>query len=265
MFLFFKFIKRMALLVLIVLIVFLLNGVVEKGFANRKIAAFKARGELVATSDDNVKNHYYKVTHTFDYEDTTRPIFDIEKRIIGGLADIIVTNRNPMRGFPNISWVMEPVFKELYLGHATINVNEQGDQMMEVVGNSTNASQNIVSQIENHWLTYEEQLGDESISPMIIGLRVKNTTQQERQQAVDFALAQEGKPYNFTFLFNRTKSFYCTDLVSRAYEDAGIGINYDFFATTGIDLIVNQKLYIIFVREIVIIDNETHFNYYYLE
>ncbi|MGD9605156.1 MAG: YiiX/YebB-like N1pC/P60 family cysteine hydrolase [Bacilli bacterium] len=264
MFLFLKLFKKILFVVLTIFIVFFINGFMEIGFANKKINDFKARGELIDTTDNEERNHYYKVSPKGDYEDISRQIFDIDQRIIGAQADIIVTNRNPMREDPTISWVTGFLSNMFYLGHATINSDDDGFYIYEVIGNSSSANQNVVSKAVNDWITFEEQLGDDGVSPIIIGLRAKNTTEEEREQMVLFASEQVGKPYNYTFLFNRENSFYCTDLVSRAYAAAGININYDYLATTGIDLIVSKELYIIFIREEVVINNEKHYNFYYL-
>ncbi|MGD9886785.1 MAG: YiiX/YebB-like N1pC/P60 family cysteine hydrolase [Bacilli bacterium] len=264
MFLLIKFIKRILLAVLAVFIVFLINGMTEKIFVNDKINDFKKRGELIITADSNPHNHYYLVNPEYDYEDISRSIFDMDLRIIGAKADVIVTNRNPMRHEPMIAWAIGLLSQAFFLGHATINEDDDGRYMYEVIGNSSNPDNNVVAKTYNDWITFEEQLGEEGVSPLIIGLRAKDTTDEERDQMVEFASEQMGKPYNYTFLFNRENSFYCTDLVSRAYSKAGTNINYDFLATTGIDLIVSPKLYIIFIRETIIINDEKHYNFYYL-
>jgi len=111
----------------------------------------------------------------------------------------------------------------------------------------------------------EDRLGDKSVSPIIIGLRVKNTTEEDRNKIIEYADAQLDKGYNYTFIFNRENTFYCTDLVSRSVKNAGININYDHFATTGNDMIISKNTYIFFLRETVIVDGEKVFNVYFLE
>ncbi|HNZ49976.1 MAG TPA: YiiX/YebB-like N1pC/P60 family cysteine hydrolase [Bacilli bacterium] len=264
MILFLKLVKRIMVVILLILIVFMINGLTERVFANQKLKAFKERGELIVTNDPNPRNHYFLVAPINDYEDISRPVFNMDLRLIGAKADVIVTNRNPMRHKPAIGWATGLLSRSLFLGHATINADDEGKYMYEVIGNSADASHNIVKKTHNDWIIFEEELGDEGVSPLIVGLRAKNTTAEEREQMIQFASEQVGKPYNYSFLFNREHSFYCTDLISRAYQAAGININYDYLATTGIDLIVSPKLYIIFIREIVIINNEKHYYFYYL-
>jgi len=259
-----KAIKKLFILVFGVVFVFLANGTVEIGFVSQKIEAFKERGVLVSIDDGIPENHYYRVEPVHDYEDVSRPVFNVEDRLIGSKTDIIVTNRNPMRDHKNIGWATGFLAKAFYLGHATLNADDEGSEMFEVIGNGSTAADNEVSLASNDWITYEEWLGVDGVSPMIVGLRVKNTTEEQRNQTVAYAEAQIGKPYNFSFIFNRNNSYYCTDLVSRAFSSAGINVNYDYFATTGNDLISSREVYVIFIRETVVVAGIKQYNIYFL-
>ncbi|HBP26077.1 MAG TPA: hypothetical protein DD618_03905 [Acholeplasmatales bacterium] len=259
-----KTIKKLFILIFGVVFVFLVNGTVEIGFVNQKIEAFKARGVPADISDGIPENHYFLVEPIHDYEDVSRSVFNVEDRLIGSKTDIVVTNRNPMRDNKNIGWATGLLARAFYLGHATINADDAGTEMFEVIGNGANASDNEVILAPNDWITYEEWLGEDGVSPMIIGLRVKYTTADQRDQTIAYADAQIGKPYNFSFIFNRNNSYYCTDLVSRSFSSAGININYDYFATTGNDLIASRQVYVIFVRETVVVAGIKQYNIYFL-
>ena len=252
------------IVILSLALVFLVNGYFEVIIVNNRIDNFKDRG-VYQYSDDNIKTSYYKVPMKYEYEDVSRNIFNFDSRWIGSKTDIILTNRNPMRENPALAGIVGFLATNFYVGHATINSNESGSRMYEVVGNSTKLEDNVVRESFNSWLTVEEALKDKGDSPMIIGLRIKGTTEEDRDKIIEYAENQEGMPYNFSFLFNRHKSFYCTDLVSRSTRNAGINVNYDFLATTGNDIIVSPNVYIIFIRETIIEDGIKKFNIYFLD
>lgn len=262
---FLRFIKHTLLIILGLGLIFFINGFYEKAIINNKIEDFKARAEYIGP-DENLKNvHYYRVKKEYDYEDVSRNTFTIDERIIGSKTDVIITNRNPMRGVAVLDPLVGFLSKNFFVGHATINSRDDGRMMYEVLGNASTPEYNKVVESLNDWMMVEDQLQEKSESPIIIGLRIKNTTEEDRDKMIEYANNQLGKGYNYTFLFNRHHTFYCTDLVSRAAKHAGININYDHFATTGNDIIVSKNTYIFFLRETIIVDGEKVFNVYFLE
>jgi hypothetical protein len=101
-------------------------------------------------------------------------------------------------------------------------------------------------------------------------LRVKDITNDQIDQAVSYAADKADKAlYNFLFFLDLKYKFYCTDLVSRAYQDALIPIekqrdysralNDDGFITSVNDLVLSKYTYITAYVEI--IDNITHIYY----
>lgn len=264
-----KLLKRSLIILISILIVFLINGGVEFFIVQNKIENFKERAEFVGQDQFRYNTFYYRVPVKYDYEDTSRNIFnqDPNKRWVGSTGDIILTNRNPMRAAESKTLALSVGFlaQNFFVGHATLNINDSGSRLIEVLGNSSDPEDNVVIETYNNWITIEEALRDEGESPIIIGLRIKNTTEEQRTRMVDYAKSQIGRPYNYSFLFNRSNTYYCTDLVSRSIKSAGININYDYLATTGNDMIVSKNVYIIFIREQIIVDGEIRFNYYYLE
>lgn len=245
-----------------IFIVFITNGYYEKAIINSTLDEFKLRAVYLKQDSKNKNIHYYKVLKKYDYEDVSRNTFQIDFGYIGSKADIIVTNRNPLRGRS----IIEPLFgyfsKNFFLGHCTINSNDDGSKMYEVVGNDLEGSEyNIVCESTNDWRIY---LTD-SNTLIIIGLRLKNTSIAQRDSIVEYLEAQVGKGYNYTFLFNRENSYYCTDLVSRATKSSKINVNYDYFITTGNDIIISKNTYIFFLREIVIVEGKPRYNIYFLE
>ena len=259
----YKIFNRLLLLILIGFFIFLVNGTFEHFVAQNKIEAFKARAEGEPIPDENIHNTYYYPIRAREGEDTSRNIFDMEKRIVGAKADIITSNRNPLRDYPVLRDLIAPFAKYFYLGHTSINSTEDGSYLVETIGNSI-WENNIVRESKNTWISEEEHPNSDYSSPVIIGLRVKDTTPEQRDRMVEYARSKLGYRYNYTFLFNRANSFYCTDIVSRAVEAGGVNVNYDFMATTGTDILISPNVYIFFIREVVIENGVERYNIYYL-
>jgi uncharacterized protein YycO len=237
-------------------LVFLINGTFEKVLVQERISEFKERSQF--TKQDG-NTYYYRVQPEYDYEDISRNVYNFDFQYIGSTGDIIITDRNPMRDTP-LEIPIGFLSKNYYVGHATIVSSDDGSMIYEVLGNSGNPETDIVQETHNTWVT-----GDVGDTPVIMGLRIKNTTAKQRNDMIGYARSKEGFPYNFTFLLNRTASYYCTDLVSRAVYSAGINVNYDYLATTGNDMIASTNVYIIYLREKTITETgETRYNVYYL-
>jgi hypothetical protein len=105
-----------------------------------------------------------------------------------------------------------------------------------------------------------------------VGLRVKNVTQDQIDGAVSYAEDKLGTAlYNFLFFLDMKYKFYCTDLVSRAYQSVMVdekdqrqyskALNDDRFITSVNDMILSDDTYIMFYVEV--IDDIWHI--YYLE
>jgi hypothetical protein len=257
-----KFLVRTLLIIIAIIVIFIVNGYFEKVIVVNEIEDFKSRAEYIGIDPIYSNIHYYKVEKKYDYEEISRHTFDLsDKKYIGAKTDILVTNRNPLRGVS----VLEPLIGYLslnfFVGHASINSTDDGAYMYEVVGNSDIIEENQVIESMNDWVFYLRDIE----SPIIVGLRIKDTTAEQRNKMIEYTAAQTGKGYNYTFLFNRNNTFYCTDLVSRAVKYAGININYDYFTTTGNDMMVSKNTYIFFLREVIYEDGKPQFNVYFLE
>lgn len=218
---------------------FLINSSVEFIFVEKEIRDFVSRGELYIEVGSI---SYYQVPKKYAYEDADAHVFDITdyNKLVGSSADILSTTRNPMRGIPFVGF-----FSRLcWVGHSALVMNDSGSEICEVVGNEDNPKDNFVRIEDNTWIK-----GDID-SPNILCLRVKDLTQEQKTTITSYAQhqADEQKRYNFLFPIKMTNKYYCTDLVSRSIEEAGINVNYDGFVTTGNDMILSKNTYIIYYR-----------------
>lgn len=237
--------------VLFLFMVFVVNGKVENALVNQDIEAFKARGEFVVAIGNT---RYYAVKQQYDYEDLSRDVLrghTISR--IGSTSDIFVTSRNPVPGNPITEWLS----KNMWLGHAGIVIDDEGRETIEITGNIS-PEENVVQIWTSTWLSTDRG------SPQIAVLRIKDTTEEQREAMIEYAKSKLGLPYNYTFIFNRANAFYCSDLVSRAVSAGGININYDHLATTGSDMIVSPNTYLVYYREKYIVDGENYYRVYYL-
>lgn len=124
-------------------------------------------------------------------------------------------------------------------GHAGMIIDQ--NLTIEVNGAMSNPALNIVDICYND-VFYSSDKRD------VLGIRVK-ASDEEINKAVDFAYESLDSPYNFSFVFNRKNSFYCTDLLSRAYgKEAGLDFNLDKdgIATSCNDLVLSEDTYIIY-------------------
>lgn len=258
-----KFLVCIFFIIFIALFIFCANGLFEKGAVKSEIANFKARAVFEKEAIIQGQNvSFYQVAKEYEYEDTTRFIYDsnrVSNCYIGSKTDIIITNRNPLRNF-NVAIVSDiaGIFAQnFFVGHATINIEDDGSKCIESVGNDK--IDNGVRIIDNNWIDTEVRYGNDAQT--IIGLRLKNTTAEKRNEISEDLLDLLGYQYNYMFMFYSKNKYYCTDLISRVLMKNGIRVNYDSFYTTGNDLIVSNETYIIFLCERI---KEGYFNIYYL-
>lgn len=225
---------------LVMAFVCLINSCVEFYFVERKIEEFVDRGEFYIEIGST---KYYKVSKAYEYEDTSRFVFNplSPKRYVGSTADFLSTTRNPLRAYPIIGLIS----RLAWAGHSALVTEEDGSKICEVVGNEDDPKDNYVRIVENEWISADTG------SPHIIGLRVKGLTNEARETIVDYANTQalEKDKYNFLFPLTRSNKYYCTDLVSRSYNEVDINLNNDGFMTSGNDMILSKETYIIFFRK----------------
>ena len=251
------------MIILIGVFLFMTNGIIEMKPVDLIINSFKERGIYEKSINiNNQKVDIYKVKNKYDYEknDTRTTFKNVDNNyIIGSNLDIIITNRNPLR-FETMAIVQDIgafFSKNFYIGHATININDDGTELVESVGNMP--ANNGVRKHQNDWLKTE--ISKSSDAQRIIGLRLKYLNNEIISQVNDSLESKVGLQYNYNLLLKKRNSYYCTDLITRTLEEYGIKINYDGFYPTGNDMIISNKTYPIFLCER---SEKGMFNIYYL-
>ncbi len=240
--------------------IFMFNGLIEMKPVSIICNDFKERGEYEDRILINGQVVYlYKVNKIYDYEKTGNTFHKEDNNYyIGGKLDIIITNRNPLRRVPTaiVQDIGNFFSKNFYIGHATINISDDGKTLIESVGNDDGFRGVRIK--ENKWL---DEISSENDAQQIIGLRVKNVSNEVEDKIISDLKEKEGLKYNYNFLIHKNKSYYCTDLITRIFRKNGINIDYDCLYPTGNDLIISNNTYIFFVCERT---KDGDFNIYYL-
>ncbi len=294
-----KVLKTLLILILMGMVYSLGIAVAENIQVDRAIEDFKDRSTFVeeVTIEYSLGNYqtrrYYEVSRetSYELEDTRSVFYNDTRKFLGQKGDIFVSQDSP---FPFTAWAH--LFISYYFGgHAAINNGNnrfieavgfpQGDEtILDFIlhpGNEPhNFSATVSNSYTNYWLNPVYRTESDPEYPYygtryrneFIGLRVKNITSEQIDGAVNYAQDKVDKNlYNFLFFLDMEYKFYCTDLVSRAYQSVMVdenrqknysrALNDDRFITSVNDLILSDETYMIFYVEY--IDDVWHI--YYLE
>jgi hypothetical protein len=270
-----RYIKTSALIVITGLI-YSLGGVIRLDIeANQNINNFVARAETAPNYTQTINGYtfnYFPVSReTFELKDQRNVFFDQDKTKIGQTGDIIVTQQSP---FPNVPLVHEWI-TYYFGGHASL-VNEENKlyeatgigsanifEVMLFPGNKEHDFDISVTQSNNYWLNTNRRTESNPAYPYygsfnrneFLSLRVKSLTNAQRLGAVEYArtLYEKKALYNYTFFLDVTYKYYCTDMISRAYQDVMVPTQRqrgysqtlnDRFITSVNDLINAEETYI---------------------
>ena len=291
--------KIMLIIILSALIYSLGGATAENIRVNRMVDDFKSRAvfeyetEITYNPGITQTRRYYKVSRETSYEiSDARSVFtDSTRRLIGQKGDVFVTQDTP---FPYIP-VIHQIGSFYFGGHAAIhNGNNrfieatgfpQADEsVLEIIlhpGNEPHDySVTVARSASNYWLNSSfRTVDDRSYSAYgtyyrkeFIVLRARDVTTEQIDAAVAYADDKVDKAlYNFTYFFNTTYKYGCTDLVSRAYQSALVeperqrnysrALNDDRFITTINDIILSKDTYMTVYVEVI----DHIFHIYYLE
>lgn len=290
---------------------------------NKVINDFKDRGELDERREMKVSNFtyyrdYYIVPRetTDELNDQNNVFYDDNKTQLGINGDIFATKQSP---FPNNA-LMHAFMSYYYGGHAAIiNYNELGSpSFLEATGypasdetifdyifydgvSEHNFNSTAYNRNDNYWQRpslnkFYDHVDGYFYRSKYMGLRATNNFLGEEKEelyneyvesAVNSAkqIVEDERVYNFLFFLNMRYKYYCTDLVSRAYEEAfekvynededyhakgyAKKMNDDNFITSVQDLVLSRDTIMTFYVEIneEEINGETFYveSIYYLE
>lgn len=268
----------------------LVNSEIQK-FKDRAI--FEYEEEFLYQVGVSQTRRYYKVPRETLYElnDTRSVFYTNSRKYLGQTGDIFMSQESP---FPD-QFLIHQFISYYFGGHAAIK--NGSNQFIEAVGfpDDDESLLDIIrhpgDEPHDFSVTVNRTSGNYFLNPNhrtefnpfyddfgtyyrkeIIGVRVKDITEEQINGAVEYADDKVDKSlYNFLFFLDMNYKFYCTDLVSRAYQDVMVpkeeqknyakALNDDRFITSVNDIVLSDETYIAFYFEV--IDDVVHI--YYLE
>jgi len=291
---------KISLIVIVSALLYSLGGATTENIrVNRMVDDFKSRAvfeyETEITYNQGVlqTRRYYSVPRETSYElaDTRSVFTDSTRRLLGQKGDIFVTQDTP---FPYIP-VIHQIGSFYFGGHAAIhNGNnrfieatgfpDDDESVLEIIMHPGNEphdfSVTVARSASNYWMNSNFRTSDDPsfetygtyYRKEFFVLRARDVTTEQIDAAVAYADDKVDKAlYNFTYFFNTKYKFGCTDLVSRAYQDALVeperqrdysrALNDDRFITTINDIILSKDTYMTVYVEVI----DDVFHIYYLE
>lgn len=275
------------------------KAITKDVLVRNEIADFKDRSVFEYEEDFEYQlgvtqtRRYYKVPRETSYEtDDTRSVFnDDSRKYLGQTGDIFLSQKSPFAG----EFFVDPFISYYFGGHAAIKTEnnqfieavgfpDDDESIMDIIRHPGNEPHDFSVTINrtstNYWLnpryrsegTVEYPYFGSYYRKEFIGVRVKDVDSEQIQGAVDFADDKvDVNLYNFLFFLDMSYKYYCTDLVSRAYQDVMVApeeqtnyakaLNDDGFITSVNDIVLSRETYMIFYVEII----EEVVNIYYLE
>lgn len=290
----FKISKIFKFILVIVLFIFIYSigaSIYEHVQKNALINEFKSRTiETVTVEKYGDVYHYHKVKRVHEYElnDTRSVFYDSAKDYPGQKGDVLLTFESP---FPHM-YLFDKALLFWTGGHAAIVL--ENNKIFQSTGNISgyfsffmifdtimhkgySDGNGLTAQIvSNYWLAPYRNATDVAYPYYgkyyrneIIAVRPKYQDLKNDYEAIkEYSNELADKAlYNYLFIVDTKYKYYCTDLVSRAFEyinsvnGTDYNLNKDGVVTTVYDLLLNDDVYITIYKET--INNEIHI--YYLE
>lgn len=266
-----------------------------KDFKSRSI--FEKEIYVTTNSVSYYKRYSYVPRETSaELNDTKNVFFDDEKKQLGLDGDVFATRQSPFPHIKPMHWFMTYYFG----GHAALLVYDDFDNpsYIEATGFPQNGETIFdyifydgVSEHDLNGTTYRNKTNywqrpqrngnnyyyDSFYRSKYFGLRAARPNAYEDSddlydkyvsEAVKsgIELAENEKVYNFLFFLNTRNKYYCSDLISRIYENAyervynddeeyiskgyGKKMNDDGFITSIQDIILSEDTFMIFYVEV---------------
>lgn len=234
--------KRQLKIILFILITILssifigitLSSIVENIYLSVEIEQFMDKGVLQEDISDS-STKYYKVSRETWMSDDDVFVETDGRVTYGNSGDIICT----LDSYAGNYQITHDLVEFYFGGHAASVCYTE---------TYNNASYTNNYCIESHYnngvqKAYSGYWTREYARDQIIVLRVK-ATDDEKREAFHNLCDCIGKKYNHKYIFDTKNSYYCSDLISRAWQKVGIDLNYDGFYCSIQDMICSDKTYI---------------------
>lgn len=240
----YKKIFKFSLFILINLIgSFLLGMLINSSVENVKITVmieqFKDKG-IYQESMSNSYNKYYKVSRETWMSDEDSFVIKNGRMTYGNEGDIILgldSNAGSMS-------LTNDIVSFFFGGHAASVCFEEEYNNVSYYNNyciESHLEQGVHKEISSYW-------NDEYYRNQVMCVRVK-ASKDEKRKAFHKIADCIGKKYNKLYLLDTKNKYYCTDLISRAWQSIGYDLNYDGLYCSVGDIICSDLTYITFYKE----------------
>ena len=236
----FKYILQLIILLFISLFIgIFVTSSIENIYINKEINSFKRKGIFQEEMSSDTEK-YYKVSRETWMNDTPSYIVMDGIMTYGGPGDIVVGMKSNVQNMPGITDMIE-FFAGGHTSSVCFNENYDGVQYKSNHSIESKPESGVRCVHNKFWNNVNYQTN-------VVCIRVKAST-ETINNAFHFMCDQIGKKYNTSFIFNTKNRYYCSDLISRAYESQGYTLNSDGFYTSVHDLICSPLTYISFYKE----------------
>lgn len=213
-------------------------------FMSREVIATREVSYSVGSAVRTIT--YYQVA--LNDGELSKPLFTSPADpFFGKKGDILITNENPFAYDRNHDgqYDLDPPFmlgsflSAVWGGHVVLVSEDDGSSIIHAVGSQIGlGNEQLVKAVRTDVNRWHNLRGD------IIGVRVKDATIEDYNEAVEQAKTFLGQDFNYTLIIDRQNKKGCTDLVFQAYKQAGFHLDYDRGPVSGLDLIVSPNTYI---------------------
>lgn len=274
-------------------------SVYENTKINKMVKDFKGRGiysseiELKASGVTYIRR-YYEVPRETSHElnDKSNVFHDDNKMNLGQTGDIFVTLKSPFKDIP----VIHQFVSYYYGGHAALiyyeldqmrsieafGFPEDDESILDYIFSDGKPGHGLSSHLSinrsNNWqrpsanlydyygMFYrDEYIGLRPINPFIDEEDADLLYEQYKQTAIDRGLEKTDNKalYNFLFFLNMKNKYYCSDLMSRVYEEAyeTVKNGKEEYRTTGYAKRMNDDGFITSIQDL-ILSKDTFMTFY---
>lgn len=189
-----------------------------------KLNNFLENQVLLETKSDENNKYYYKTNPSY---------YDINYMYPGSFCDILVTTDSSIE-VPVIHSLLDLTVG----GHAGLCGMYYADKYYTIT--DYDSIDTAYNETDNKTTIYPKNRWNDYVEfPSYFILRV-NLTVDEMYTVFNEVVSSLGDPYNLTFLLDTKNKSYCSDLISKAFRKVNINLNYDYGATTVIDLLESK-------------------------
>lgn len=220
-----KSLKKIIISCFVLILIFIISTTTYENIRfHVKLNNFLEDQILLDSKSDDLNKYYYK---------TNAAYYDNNYMYPGSFCDILVTTDSSVE-VPVIHSLLDLTVG----GHAGLCAMYYADKYYTIT--DYDSIDTAYNETDNKTTIYPKNRWNDYVEfPSFFILRV-NLTSEQMYTVFNEVVSSLGDPYNLTFLLDTKNKSYCSDLISKAFRKIDINLNYDFGATTVIDLLESK-------------------------